>query len=378
MAVSSARDQVGGRVYDQDGLAVETGVVILSCLDGRGEPGAFIPGGVAKLDEDGSFVSPGCGGTVCAQLQHPTLLQSDPWILEPGITQELRARPLERLRGQVRNSDGEGVAGARLVLLPTPGDDDPRAVSPFVSRKASTDTDGSFFFARIERPPCDPCGEVQGRCEPGAPAEIPSYTEMLLTARASGYAVTESRIDTESSQDLLVLVQAPGDPLGGTLLGPDQQPYRRARILATGAGDRRYDKHGVTPDTEGSFSLDELAADKRYDLRAVQDGVELASALGVGAGETVELVGTWDAVGVAVEVTLRDGDGRALTDAVVSGGPFEASHADRAGRVAQVGVLPAQYTLAVRAGGKSERVSITVEPGGEDQEFEVVVDGRRP
>lgn len=375
VAASSARDRVGGRVYDEDGIPVDGGVVILSCLDGRGEPGAFIPGGVAKLDEDGSFVSTGCGGTVCAQLQHPTLLQTQPWVLESGETRELEARPLERLRGQVRNAEREGVASARLVLLPTPEDDDPRAVSPFVSRKASTDADGSFFFAKIERPPCDPCGEVQGRCEPGAPAEIPSYTQMLLTARAPGYAVGEVRIDTEASDNLLVIVPAPGEPLIGSLLGRDDRPYRRARILATGSGDRRHDKHGAQPDTEGAFSLDELAAGQRYDLRAIQDGVELATATGVAAGESVDMVGEWDAVGVRIDVTIRDRDGLVRADAIVSGGPFEASHADRAGRVTQFGVVPSQYTLAVRAGGEPERVTITVEPGGEDQEFEVVVDG---
>lgn len=375
LAANSARDQVGGTVYDDDGIPVESGTVILSCLDGRGEPGGFIPGGVAKLSEDGTFVAPGCGGTVCAQLQHPTLLQSEAWVLEPGINEELGARPLERLRGRVRTVDGEGVASARLVLLPTPEDDDPRAVSPFVSRKTSTDVDGSFFFAKIERPPCDPCGEVQGRCEPGAPAEIPSYAEMLLTARAPGHALAEMRIDTDRSNDLVVVLPDPGEPLIGTIVGPDDRGYRRARVLAVGTGDRRYDKHGAEPDTEGAFSLDELAAQGRYDLRVLQDGVEVAQASDVGAGDNLSLVGKWDAVGVRVEVTVRDRDGRALTDAIVSGGPFEGAHADRAGRVAQDGVLPSEYGLAVRAGGEPKRVTITVEDSGEDQEFEVVLEG---
>jgi hypothetical protein len=134
----------------------------------------------------------------------------------------------------------------------------------------------------------------------------------------------------------------------GKLQDPQGRPYPRARVLARSVV-RSHEQHSVSPDGVG-FALRELG-DGAYDLRAVQDGIELATAEGAHAGDEVVLDGSLAAVGPDVEVTVLDARGRPLEGAIVSGGPFASGRTDAAGRVRAANVMPGPYTLRVRAAG---------------------------
>lgn len=345
--VSDARDRVRGRIVDEDGQPVAAGSIVLSCLGGE-RPGLSIPGGVVRVGEDGEFEGPGCKGQVCAELRHPAMIQDEPWMLRPGRPVELRARMLDRLEGTVLDPDGDPVPAARLVMVPPPDDEDPTALPPFVSRNASTDADGHFSFAKLERPPCDACGEASGRCDPEQARDLPTYTRMLLTARADGYRMVETLVDAEQIEPVELRLMAPAAPLTGQLRDPEGRPYPRARVLAR-SNLRAYEQHAVAP--EGTaFSFGELG-DGGYDLRALQDGVELATASSAAAGDVVSLAGTVSAVGPELVVTVLGTEGRPLVGAAVAGGPFANARTDGSGQVRAADVMPGPYTLRVRAVG---------------------------
>lgn len=368
----SASARVSGRVEDADGIAVTDGRLILHCLRDGASQSAPIPHGTLELGPEGEFEGYGCRGLICAELSHTAMIQGDSWVLAPGKPAVLVARPLGRREGIVVDADGEPVAGARLVIRPLPEERDPTALPPFTSRTALSDGDGLFTFARVERPPCDPCAEASGRCSVGDEREVPTYVTMLLIARAPGFRDSETTVEIEGQEPWRVVMEAPAEPLRGRLVDDSGAVYPRARILARSQG-RAHEIHQA-PVIDGRFELGELG-EGPYDLRAIQDGIELATQSGAAAGDEVELRGGLPAVGVALTlvVTASDDD-RPLADVAIDGGPFTAARTDAAGEVSAAEVLAGTYSLLLRAPGlEPQRRSVVVSEGEPSLTVEVEI-----
>jgi hypothetical protein len=276
------------------------------------------------------------------------MIQTESWVLKPGQAKEFTARMLDQLEGRVLDPDGNPVADARLLMVAPPGDEDPTALPPFVSRNASTDVDGRFFFSRLERPPCDPCADAAGRCEEGQLIELPTYSSMLLTARADGYRMIETMVDAGDVGTLELRLAPPEPALTGELRDPDGNAYPRARILAR-SSERNYEQHSIEPES-ATFSFDDLG-DGSYELRAIQDGVELATHAGVAGGDHVNLAGLVSARGPDLIVKVLGADGKPLADALIDGGPLSGARTDGDGIVRAADVMPGPYTLRVRGAG---------------------------
>lgn len=356
---------VRGRIVDEDGSPVSEGRVILHCLPPGADQSAPIEGGAVEIGPEGEFSGPGCRGTVCAELRHATLLPREPWVLaigEPPVT--LTTRPLERSVGQVVDADGRPVAGAQILVRRGGDGDDPAALPPFTSRSTVSDGEGFFNFARVERPPCDACGEASGRCEPGDTRDVPTYAALVLVARASGFRSVEKTVELGDADTWQITLLPPLAPLTGTLTDVDGRAYPRARVLAR-SRDRGYEIHQARVDA-GSFRLAELG-EGPYDLRAVQDGVELATAPGHVAGDAVSLVGQVPAIGRVVELeVVRSGSAEPVAGAVVEGGPFAGVRTDASGVARASDVLPGTYAVGIRVAGlRSQRREVTVGAGGD-------------
>ncbi|WP_434416575.1 carboxypeptidase-like regulatory domain-containing protein [Nannocystis pusilla] len=357
----SGEGVVRGRIVDRDGSPVSDGRVILHCLPSGTDRSAPIDGGVVEPGPEGEFSGPGCRGIVCAELRHPTLVPRDPWVLEPNRAPvTLVAQALSRVVGQVSDGEGRAVAGAQIWVR-RGADDDPAALPPFTSRNTVSDGEGFFSFARVEKPPCDPCGEASGRCEPGDARDVPTYASLMLIARAPGFRPTEKEVAVDEEDGWQIVLAPPLSPLQGTVTDAEGRAYARARVLAR-AHTRGYEVHQARVEA-GQFSLAELG-EGSYDLRVVQDGVELASSGGHVAGETVALVGQVPALGRAVTVeVVRRGSDEPVTGAVVDGGPFAGARTGAEGTVGATDVLPGTYTLGVRVRGlRSQRAQVTI-PG---------------
>ena len=337
---NSASILLKGQVIDEEGVPLAGGTLILSCLEDEGRMLAR----PLKIREEGRFSGSGCP-QVCAQLNHPSMVQDEPWVFGPGEVVELVARALPRLEGTVSAPDGEPVPAARLLLVQPRDEVDPFAVPPYTSRHATTDADGAFFFTKIERPPCDPCMEAAGRCDPEEPVDLPTIPEMILSARAPGFRMAEVRIDTDRIDPLEIRLESPAAPIVGTLLDPQGRAYPRARVLAQST-QRPQERHGVSV-AEGRFSLGSLG-DGAYDLRAVQDGRELGVLRGVEPGGEVGLVGTFPALGVDLTLVVEDAAGAPVAGVSIDGGPFAGVRTDANGQTAALSVIPGTYRLRIR------------------------------
>jgi hypothetical protein len=336
--------------------------VILHCLPDGADTSFPIDAGAVEVGPEGEFVGPGCRGTVCAEFRHTHLLPREPWVFEPGQREQtVVARPLERVVGTVVDPEGRPVAGAQ-VMVRRGADDDPTALPPFTGRTTVSDAEGVFTFARVERPPCDPCGEASGRCEPGENAAVPTYNALVVVARAAGFRSVEQAVDPGDGEWEVTLLP-PLAPLTGTLVDAEGRPYPRARVLARSRA-RGYEVHQA-PVRAGEFALPELG-DGEYDLRALQDGVELGSARGQ-AGEAVAMIGARAATGPALVVEVVE-DGAPLAGVVVDGGPFAGARTDEDGAVRAEDVAPGRYALVLRpprAGTLRREVEVPEATGGE-------------
>ncbi|MCY1007547.1 carboxypeptidase-like regulatory domain-containing protein [Nannocystis pusilla] len=267
----SGEGVVRGRIVDRDGSPVSDGRIILHCLPSGSDRSAPIDGGVVEPSPEGEFSGPGCRGIVCAELRHPTLVPRDSWVLEPNRTPvTLVAQALSRVVGSVSDGEGRAVAGAQIWVR-RGADDDPAALPPFTSRNTVSDGEGFFSFARVEKPPCDPCGEASGRCEPGDARDVPTYASLMLIARAPGFRPTEKEVSVDEEEGWQIVLAPPLSPLQGTVTDAEGRGYARARVLAR-AHTRGYEVHQARVEA-GQFSLAELG-EGSYDLRVVQDGVE--------------------------------------------------------------------------------------------------------
>lgn len=367
----SGEGKIRGRIVDLDGMPVTEGRVILHCLRPSSEQSFPIDGGAVDVGPEGEFVGPGCRGLVCAEFRHTSLLPRDPWVFEANrAEQTVTARPLERITGTVLDPGGQPVAGATLMVR-RGRDDDPMALPPFTARTTVSDGEGVFNFARVERPPCDPCGEASGRCEPGDVLEVPTYNAMVLVARAKGFRSVERPVELGEG-DWTISLLPPLAPVTGTLLDPDGQPYARARVLAR-SRLRAYELHQALVEEDGAFRLAELG-EGEYDLRALQDGVELAKTTAVEAGAELALVGARPADGPALVVELvRSDDGAAVRGAQIDGGPFTGARTDEDGAVRAEHVAPGSYALVIRApGAGTQRRELEVPRGGVGAEATIV------
>jgi hypothetical protein len=346
---------VRGEVVDADGQPVTGGALMLRCLEGD----QVRVLGAIRLDGEGAFEGPGCRGQVCATLQHEAEVPAEPWVLRPGATSVLRTQSLSRLWGEVVTPSGDPVEAAWVTFAASgPADErDPVALPPLTTRNTTTDADGRFVAGWIQRPPCGPCEEAMGGC-----SDLPPMIETLdAIATAPGHAsgrVTFSRETLTSPDDpLRVTLRIAEDLLTGQLLGADEAVYPRAYVLARSL-DRPREQRRADVDADGNFEVDGLGPG-RYSIRALQDGVELATGEAE-SGADVELSGSVDAYGPDLEVVVLDQEGRYASSATVDGGPFRGAKTDMKGRVRATSVLPGALTLRVRLGPQTDRIEVQI------------------
>lgn len=366
----SAAGWVRGQVVDTDGHAVGEGALVLWCLAADGSV-ARIEGGVLELDEEGRFAGPGCRGqAVCAELRHPALVPAEPWSLRPGTEGTLEARMLPRLWGRVVDPGGAPVAGAAVGLELPPDEDDVTAVLPVVASQTSSDADGEFSVARVERPPCDPCQAARQAC----PEELPVAERVLVTARAPGWAPESRVVDLGSGEGdedapVAVTLRPATAAISGTLVDSEGRPLPRAVVLAR-SRSQPHEQHRAEAD-DGTFAFDGLA-EGPYDVRAIQDGRELAEQPDVAPGSTVAL--ELPTALRDVELEIVDEEGRPRAGVEVDGGPFARQPTDAQGRVRAQRVAPGPYILRIRGpspvgpAGKAQTYDWEV-PDGEDPEI---------
>lgn len=353
---------VRGEVVDADGVPLTEGALLLRCL--RGDAVRVL--GTVRIDAEGLFEGPGCRGQVCATLQHASQTPAEPWVLRPGAETVLRTEGLERLWGEVVTPSGDPVEAAKIVFLPEgPAQErDPTALLPLATRSTTSDADGRFAVAWIQRPPCGPCEDAAGGC-----LELPDFVEDLeALASAAGFAAGRTSFgrETVTNPDAplrITLVRAE-DLLTGQLLGADGKAYARAYVLARSI-DRPREQRRAEVDAGGNFEIDGLGPGP-HAVRALQDGVELATTEAL-AGADVELSGSVDAMGPDLELVILREDGRFAVGAIVDGGPFHGERTDMKGRVRAGAVLPGRLALRVRVGGRTERSNVEVPSGGDEE-----------
>jgi len=350
-----ASSVVRGEVVDAQGVALTEGALLLRCLQGD----AVRVLGTVKIDGDGLFEGPGCRGQVCATLQHASQTPVEPWVLRPGSATVLHTEGLERLWGEVVTPSGDPVEAARIMFLPAgPATErDPLALLPLMTRNTTSDADGRFSVAWVQRPPCGPCEEAAGGCP-----ELPQFVDGLeALASASGFASGRAAFDRESVADpdapLRITLLRAEDLLTGQLLDANGDAYARAYVLARSV-DRPREQRRAEVDAQGNFEMDGLGPGP-HAVRALQDGVELATAQ-VDAGADVELLGSAQALGPDLEVSVLLENGRAAVGATVDGGPFRGEKTDMKGRVRATAVLPGTMGLRVRLGPRTQRASIEI------------------
>lgn len=353
-----AAAELAGMIEDAEGAPITEGRVRLACVAGGQEQ-------IVEVGADGSFHGSGCG-RACAEFIHPSMIQTAAWVLTAGREEVWSVRPLGRQGGVVTSPEGEPVAAAKLHLEPVPGSSEGR--SRFTSANTVSDADGRFSFAVAEERPCDPCLAEREGCAEGdvvAPGEV---TTLDLSATAPGFRSVRRRVSTGSEEPWTIAL-APPVTTRGRLVDEDGAAYPRAKILARST-EHPSEIHRAS--VEGAeFELAELGLGP-YEVRALQDGIELAFAEGIVAGEDVELLGGLPAVGTALTLRLVSRDGGGLPGVLVDGGPFVAAESDARGELRATQVLPGAYLLRLRPpGGGAVRHRLMVRDGEPSQTEQV-------
>ncbi len=353
---SLAEPWIEGRIEDADGQPIVDGKVRLHCADGQSAQ--VVEGTILGLDDAGIVRGPGCRGITCAEFVHPSMIQSEVWELEAGQPTVLQARPLARQRGQVVDARGDPIAGARVLLDMSEGTD------LFTTRNTVADGDGLFSFAFAERAPCDLCRRRAGACVPldADPDHEPQQPPtMELLARAAGFRSARVHVELGDETPWRVELADAGAAIVGRLVDAEGHTYPRATILAR-SSEQPAEIHRAS--IEGAdFEFAEVGQGT-YELRAIQDGIELATAEAV-AGVDIDLVGSLPAAGVALTLRVIDGSsGDALAGVTVDGGPFVAQVSDPRGDIRATEVLAGTYTLRLQpSGGAVQRRRVTVSEG---------------
>lgn len=343
--VDGAGDRISGSVIDPHQGPVEGGIISFECV----KTGRPIRGSNVRLDDDGRFESLGCGGPVCAQLRHPSYVQDEPWIVEPGRPVELFVRRMAHLEGRVW-FEGKPVAGARITVVPA--EEDPMALPPLVSRNAQSDADGSFALARVELPPCDRCAQARGQCSVGEARRDVLYRGPLsLLVTAPGFRAYTRELEDMPEAPLEIELAVDDSPVTGTLVGADGQRFARAEIIARSEA-RPHESHRVRVEGD-QFDIAGLG-DGMYTLRVLQDGQELLSVPGVSAGARLELEALRPAEGRRLRVRVVNAQADPVPDARVDGGPFgRGQTVDADGWAIAEQVLPGQYRVRAWHDGKT-------------------------
>ncbi len=292
-------------------------------------------------------------------------------MLEAHGAAELVARSLPRLHGEVL-AQGRPLADAKVTFLPPAGaEDDPTALVPVATRNTSTDEDGLFSVAWIQRPPCGPCEEILDRCHD----DLPLHASLRAVVTADGHASTTVEIDADApggrtmDAPLRIEVAAAADLMTGSVRDPDGVAFPRAYVLARST-ERSHDQRRAEV-VDGNFEIDGLG-DGEYRLRAIQDGVEIATAAGV-AGDDVELRAERSAAGRGIVITVVGEDGRPIAGASATGGPFSDARTDMKGQVRAANALVGSFVLRVRAGARQARVDVEIPPGDAEQMIQIQV-----
>ena len=347
---SSARSGGGGAAKIEAGPLVRARIV--SAVEGPLSSGRVelrCPGqpdrveGVS-LSAEGRFETGLCAGPTCVRLRHPSYEQSGAWMVEAGQSRELSAELGPRVGGRVRGSSGEEIASASLLLHTPEG----RRAS------GSTDLDGEFLLVLPRLRPCDGCDIERG--PPNCRLEA-STESVSLFVLAPDFAPAEFDVELGSDTELELLLPPPAAVIEGRVLGVGGQAFTsRTSVFAVNI-EREHERHVVEADTGGHFEFSSLAP-ARYRLRAVRDGLELASAE-LEPGEKIDLRADRSVAGERLQLRVLDADAQPVADARVDGGPFRAARTDPDGRVEAADVLPDHYELRVRAGEcPIERVSV--------------------
>jgi len=339
----SAARRVRAQIVDDDGEPLEGGHVSLRCL--YDDEVTAIAGNAWKIDDDGAFEGPGCLGIVCVELHHATAIPAEPWSLVPGEPGLLRATTLPRLHGTVVDRRDRPIAAARVTVR-APTDGEAEATVPTIGTTTTTDVDGMFSFALVQRPPCDPCTEVDRGCED---TPLLLHDRVLVGVHADRFAPARVEVEIEGSDIVAppIRMTPPADALSGTLVDPAGDAYPRATIIAR-ASDDPSEQH-QTEIADGGFAFESLGAGP-YDLRALQDGLELATASRVKPGDDVELVGSQMARGPDIELEITE-DGLPVAGVTVDGGPFRGARTDVDGRVRADVAMPGEHMLSLRPPG---------------------------
>jgi hypothetical protein len=278
-------------------------------------------------------------------------VRAEAWILRPATPSTLVARRLGRFVGEVADPGGQPVAAATVTFTRPVGEGhDETSALPLMTTTTTTDADGRFSAAWIERPPCDPCQEAAGGC---AVADLRTADAFVLSVRAPGHGPAQQTLAVEDAEGfdddapLRIVLPHSADIASGRLVDEAGHGYPRAYVLARSterpAEQRRADVAGE------NFELDGLG-DGPYDLRAIQDGVVLAEATGVVAGQDVTMTGRPRADGPDVVLTVVDDEGRPVR-ARIDGGPFRDAATGDDGKVTATRVLPGDVALRIRIVG---------------------------
>ncbi|MGB1013841.1 MAG: carboxypeptidase-like regulatory domain-containing protein [Nannocystaceae bacterium] len=367
--------RVFGVVTDGAGEPLDGGLLILHCLARGAAASNLIPGGVVRVEADGSFEGPSCLGLVCAEFRHPSRVPLHPWELRGAGPHELAATLLDRSEGRVEGSDGQPIAGARITVRPVPGENLPTAVPPFPSPVTSSDADGEFMFPRLERPPCDACSEANGSCQADEIRDLPVYHSLRISAQAPGYRPAQLDVDLDDTEPWRLVMLPPAPAISGSVTDMQGRPYARVHVLAT--SEERPSEYHRARAVAGKFEFDGLG-EGPHELRAIQDGVELAQQTGIHGGDVVELLGSNEALGVELCLEILDSDANPVVGAQITGGPFVGAVTDHLGEVRALSVLPNTYPVTVRVPSHRERFTVEVTTGSPNrQTFELAAREKR-
>lgn len=252
-------------VVDPSGAPVAAAYV---ALVPRSQPNVLRPPQHARTDALGhcQFAAPGVGAA--------TLIASAtgnaPAMAELALTTErirLQLAPPHRLHGRVLTASGDAVADA-LVQVTVPDQRTNEPAAPLVAREVRTASDGRFVASAL------PAGPVTVRVLAGASGGT-GLTSIPKLAAAADAAVGDA-----APECVLTVRERPS--LRGQLVAPDGRGLGGWNVVATPSlGDavhRQFRNRSAATDRDGWFTIQDLAANERYELGAAPAALAVAGA----------------------------------------------------------------------------------------------------